>query len=305
MPFSPRSRTLPLLLLLSLGFHAPARADEKEPAADDLRAELEGVYQSWKEAVTTRDPKTWEAVTAAYTRMNIRNTIVSQKLAFPDALFDSPVRPPSLEGLKFLDARAVGPTAQAVYFGKIDFGLKPALADAGPEEIPENLLVLRFIREDKWKFDTTRLLSLEGADDVKAQIAAGDYSFLDDETLTPPGEVPPIPKACAVPERIGHLHVVSIGYETKITINRGSTHLIADTAAGELIIGGLKNGPNHIAIETRALPTVAGEEALEKNFEVRILSLDDRAQKEPSEIFKYKPAKVPPRYEAQARGFPN
>lgn len=299
---SPLPRPFLLLALIALGSPVPARAADEAPADDTLRPELEGVYQTWKEAVTARDPKTWERVTAAYTRMNIRNTIVSQKLTFPDALFDSPVRPPLLEGLKFLDARAVKRTAQAVYFGKIDFGLKPSLADAGPEEIPENLLVLRFILEDKWKFDTTRLLSLEGADDVKRQIADGDYSFLDDESFTPPGEVPPVPKPCPLPERIGHLQVVAIGYESEITINRGSTHIIADTAANELIIGGLKNGSNHIVINTRPLPTVAGEEALRKEFEVRILGLDDRGQKKPIEIFKYKPETVTPHYEAYVRG---
>ncbi len=306
MPILRYSRTFLLFSLVSLVSTSPVKADDEAPADDPLRSELEGIYAEWKQAVTDRDAAHWEKVTAAYTRMNIRNTIVSQKLAFPDALFESPVRPPALEGLKFLDARAVKRTAQAIYFGRINFGLEPAMEPGtAPTAIPENLLVLRFIREDTWKFDTTRLLSLEGADEVKKQIADGDYSFLEDETFTPPGEVPAVPRPCAVPERIGHLQVVALGYETEITINNGSKHLIADTASAELIIGGLKSGPNRIVIRTRPIPSIAGEEEIEKEFQLRILSLDDHAQKEPIEVFKYTPTTVPPLYEAHVRGLPN
>ncbi len=269
--------------------------------ASDLREPLEGLYKRWRTAILKKDATEWFKVTSNYSKRIIRNTIVSQKRKFPDALFDAPVRPPSIDGLKFLGAQAVGRTAQAVYYGKVSFSLAEESSD-----LPPNLLVLRFIKDGaEWKFDTTRMVALASVPEIRKDIEKGDYSFLEDEAFSPPGTVAPLPRECPRPERIAHLQVVSVGYETAITINGQSRHMIADTASSELIIGGLRAGLNQLQIRTRPAMKIAGQEQPPKRFEIRIFTVDDKASQKPVEVFSYKPKEVPSSYQAHVRGLPN
>ena len=160
-------------------------------AGDGLRGEFEKIYTTWRTAILEKDAQTWAKVTSTLAKRTIRNTIVSQRREFPKAFFESPVRPPSIKGLTFLGADAVGVTAQAVYHGKIDFGL----TKQGEVDLPSNMLVLLFIKEGTdWKFDRTRMVNLGGLPDVKRSIEKGDYSFLKEDRFTPPGVTPPLPK---------------------------------------------------------------------------------------------------------------
>src|SRR6476659_5601360 len=125
-------------------------------AADsEVRQELEHTYSAWRSALAARDLQGWARVTASYRQMATRNLIVSQKQLFPDALFNLPMRPPETATLRYLGTKVVGNTAHVAYFGKVDLGL------VDPAEIPDNVLILKFIKEATgWKFDTSRLLNL-------------------------------------------------------------------------------------------------------------------------------------------------
>jgi hypothetical protein len=291
---------IPLLFASAL-MTGPSAAQMKSAEKDALAQSLEATYNTWAKAVREKNAEIWQSVTASYTKMIIRNTVVSQKLKFPDAFFATPMKPPAIDNLIFLGAQAAGMTAQAVYFGRVDFQIEEQAA-----EIPENILVLRFIKEaEQWKFDTTRVMSLAGMGDLEKDIRAGNYEFLKDEAFTPPGIVPKTPKACAKPERIAHLQLMSIGYETEVIINGNSRHFVANNTTSELILGGLKNGSNAITFRTRAAPRAAGEEAPKKEFGIRIVTVDDHAMKDPVEVFQYQPEEgkpAPSSFKAYIRG---
>ena len=95
------------------------------------------------------DYEAWKTYTSNYRRAVTRNNIVSQKLEFPGALFSVPMQPASIEGMDPIQARAVGPTAQLVYFGQIDVGLELPEGTV----LPESLLILKFIRIKLSKHD--------------------------------------------------------------------------------------------------------------------------------------------------------
>lgn len=296
--------SFPILAVISViftAFASQAPADMQSAERDDLAKSLEATYLKWRTAVLEKDIETWHGVTASYTKMNIRNTIVSQRLNFPDAFFKTPLSPPAIENLTFLGANAAGQTAQAVYFGKVDFELTDE-----DVEVPETLLVLRFIKEGAdWKFDTTRMMGLAGMDDLEKQIRSGDYSFLNDEAFTPPGNVPPVPQPCKRPDKIAHLQLLSIGYDTEVTINGGSRHFVSNNKANQLIIGGLSGGSNEIKFRTRPSPRMSGDEEVPREFGIRIVTVDDQGIKDPVEVFKYEPEEgkpAPASFKAYVRG---
>jgi len=297
-------RIFPLYLLISLlsvALSGPLIAELKSADRDELATTLEKVYLKWRKAIQEKDAKAWLATTARYTKVSIRNTVVSQKLKFPDAFFDSPIKPPKIDNLTFLGAKAAGQTAQAVFYGKIDFELEDQ-----EDELPNGLLVLRFIKEGSaWKFDTTRMMGFAGMEDLETQIKAGDYSFLEDEAFSPPGMVPNVPKECRYPDKIAHLQLLSIGYDTEVVINGNSTHFVSNNKVSELIIGGLNGGANQLRFRTRPSPRLAGEEAPEREFGIRVVTVDDHAMRDPVEVFKYEPEEgkpAPASFKAFIRG---
>ena len=167
--------------------------------------------------------------------------IVSQKQPFPQALFDFPLRAPEPGTLRFMKSEANGPTAHAVYFGKVDVGIP----DAG--EIPENLLLLKFINESgRWKFDTLRLVNLAGAPDVRASLKNGGSSgMLNSPEFVPSGIVPPPRSSCQAPDHVAALQVASLGYATVPRVNGFALPVVADAAEQHIIIGGLKARGEH------------------------------------------------------------
>ncbi|MFZ4766267.1 MAG: hypothetical protein ACOYMN_15055 [Roseimicrobium sp.] len=254
----------------------------------DVRRELERTYSQWRSAIVSRSLSGWQQTTAAHRQMLTRNLIVSQKQPFPNALFDLPIQPAETTTLRFLQANVKGNTAQLAYFGKVDLGL------VEPSEVPEDVLLLKFVKEATgWKFDTFRLMNLAGAPEVRAALQhGGSSSFLNEPSLTPDGVVPPTPKACPVPERIGVLQIASIGYATKATVNGFDIATVKENAEEHIIIGGLKDGDNPLTLAIEELPIPSDAE---RALEVHALVLTGDQKKPTIRVFSWKPeGKTPP-----------
>jgi hypothetical protein len=193
------SRMFRMICAIFLTVTALASAD------DALRPALETTYNAWRDSIMRRDAATWQRVTAGHRRMEIRNRIVSEKRAFPAAVFDLPAPPPTLNGLKFLEATQNGPTAKASYFGKIDFGVGGTPSD--------NLLVLSFVRGDAgWLYDRADFVNLSALPDVRKELAAGNLKYLKETPeARPSGVVPPTPIAARPAKHIAKVYVFCPG----------------------------------------------------------------------------------------------
>jgi hypothetical protein len=253
----------------------------------ELRRTLERAYGGWKQALIAQDLTRWQQHTAAHRQMATRNLIVSQKQEFPHALFAIPVRPPEIATLRFLGLAEKGNTANLAYFGKVDLGL------VDPAEVPESLLVLKFVRESTgWKFDTTMVFNLAGAPpSIQATLKnGGQANFLSEPAFAPTGDVPPVPKACPAPDRIGVLQIASFGYATRATVNGFEVAVVQDNAEEHLVIGGLKNGDNPMVVETRQVPIPEGAE---RSLEINAMILTGDQKRPTIEVFSWKPDKHP------------
>ena len=241
-----------LLLALCLLFPLVLRANDAE-----LNRELERVYSRWCAAMSSHDAEGWHATTASYRQVLTRNLIVSQKQPFPDALFAIPLRPPDTGLLRRVKTHTKGPTANMLFFGRVDLGL-------GEEnEIPENLLLLRFVREGSaWKFDTTRLINLSGLPKVRAELkSTGDSPYLDDEELLPSGVVPPTGQLCRIPEHVAMLSVISVGYSTTASLNGFAFAPVHNNMDRQLVIGGLNTGANALNLDIHKIELPKDKEA--------------------------------------------
>ncbi len=252
--------------------------------ADDyaVRSELERSYSAWRSALAARDLVGWQRATASHRQMATRNLIVSQKQPFPDALFNLPMRPAEVTMLRFIQLKVVGNTARIAYFGKVDLGL------IDPSEIPEGILILKFIKEATgWKFDTSQLLNLGGSPEVLTALKNGGRNpVLDEPSLSPDGVVPSTAKACPVPDRIGVLQVASIGYATRATVNGFEVATVQDNAEEHIVIGGLRDGENPLLLEVKELPIPAGEE---RHLEVNALVLTGDEKRPTIRVFGWNP----------------
>ena len=292
-----------VIALLSCLFSTLVSAEEAAPnkANDELGEELESIYLRWRKAIETKDIKEWVASSTRYSRVNIRNAIVSRKMKFPDAFFENPMRPPALEKLKHIHSIAVGDTAQSVYFGRVDFQLTP-----GDFNIPNSLFVLRFLKEaDGWRFDSTQLMSMANMPDLEKKIIGGDYSFLDDDIFIPPGVAPKVPEQCPIPQVAGHFELVSIGYETSFSVNGYPQPSIANNGGSHIILGGLKSGFNKIEVSTRKIapPVMEDGTRADSLLEIRIFALRGNIDDEVSELlYEFKPKTVKPKFMVQIRG---
>jgi len=284
-------------LLLALTPTCQLRGEPAAAPAASLEDTLVATYNSWRASMIAGDYPAWRKHTAAYRRVVTRNNIISQKLKFPDALFAVPLQPASIAGLKPIQAIAVRHTAQLVFYGRIDVGLEL------PEgtELPENLLILKFIREGSvWKFNTLSLLNLNGADVIKKQLAKKDYDFLNQGNFVPPGFVPPVPAECPFPDYVAQIQITSFGYDTVVTINGVSTHQVSDTATSELVIGGLKKTPNSITITSKPIDAPESDDPEEneipKKLEVTVYALPNKEGGRAHKAWDYQPARVLPSY---------
>jgi len=266
-----------LFILIPAALLTPQTSPSQQTG--ELRAQLERVYHDWRGAVINRDVRAWQRSTSRYRQVHTHNMIVSQRGRYPEAVFDVPLRPPEITTLRLLEAEAVGDTAHLVYFGKVDLGIEA-------ESIPENLLLLRYIREPEgWKFDTSRLINLEGVPDVRASLRqGGDPDFLEKPEFTPPGKAPPVPPVCKVPDYVAAFHVQAFGYEVAVKINGFDYPPVKDIAVNQLIIGGLDRDKNDLSMNIAATELPEGEERL---LEINVLVVT-QDPKNPVNVYRYR-----------------
>lgn len=260
----------------------PLRSAEES----NVRRELDHAYTSWREAIISRDISAWQQTTASYRQLLTRNLIVSQKQPFPEAMFALPIKPPETTTLRFLKSEVKGDTAHLIYFGKVDVGLVDAA------EIPECILILKFVKESAgWKFDTTRMVNLANAPEVKSTLQTGGSApFLSEPVFNPSGIVPATAKPCPQPDRIGVLRVVSFGYEARASVNGFEVASVQNNAEEHIIIGGLNNGENPLTLNVKSLPIPEGEERV---LEIDALVLTGSEKKPTYHVFSWKPEKHP------------
>lgn len=286
---NPRLFAPALLAILLLPFSAQAQTAAPASTAqpdNSLRVTLESAYDAWRKAMDAGDLALWEEATAFSRQIETRNRIVSQKLAFPRALFEDPVASPSLGGLIPLGVLSTGDTATSTYFGKADFGDEPGVA------VSDNLLVLHFLREDgKWKFDNLRVVKIGDDGEILLQIRNGDFSFLRGEEFQPAPFLPPVPQPVETPPYVAEAWIDATGHEVKITVNGHPTGTFKNVKVTELVMGGVRRGVNTVRVESRLLPGAGGGAP---KVEVAIYAAEDpagRAQR----VYHFKPgASVPP-----------
>lgn len=261
---------LPLLLCLCA---LTARAQEP-----DLRLKLERAYAQWRVAVEARDAKAWAAAITMHRQVITRNTVISQGLAFPKAVFDTMLAPADTKNLRLLEAQNVGDTAHLLYFGQANMG-------GDPDQIPHNLLMLKFFRQNgQWKFDSNKLIQLAGQPELRAKLLGNEKpDFLDLPEFTPPGTPPATPPLCPVPDYLTGCTVQSVGYEVEIKVN-GYEHFAANSVLKFFILGGLRNGSNDVSIS--AIPLDVPKEVT-RSLEIDFFTKPRSAGEQGQRVFHY------------------
>ena len=246
-------------------------------AQEDLRPPLETTYNAWRESMIRRDASAWQRVTAEHRRVEVRNRIVSEKRAFPAGIFELPAPPPSLQGLKFLEAKQNGATAKASYFGKIDFGVGGDPTD--------NLLVLSFVKGGGgWLYDRADFVNLAALPVVRKELAAGNLKYLQETPeAQPSGEVPPIPISAQPAKYVAKVYVFCPGREVKVQINKISRHRFANAKEAEIVIGGAVDGPNEVQYSVKKLEGGTGKEVMT----LRVYLLSELDGTKPIKAFEY------------------
>lgn len=247
-----------------------------------LRHNLEKIFSEWRTAISTHNLAGWQQSTASSRQMLTRNLIVSQKQPFPQALFEFPLHAPEVTTLRFIKAEAKGATANMIYFGKADLGIPD------PGEIPELLVILKFINESNtWKFDTVKLVNLDSAPEILATLKNGNpNAALNMPEFSPSGIVPPTAKACPVPDYKAGLQITSLGYVTSATVNGFALPVVRDGAEQHVIIGGLKEGENTLTLEVKTTPVAEGSA---RHFEVNAIVITGDGKKPSIRVFNWSP----------------
>ena len=244
---------------------------------DQVRPALESTYHAWRDAMIRRDAGAWQMVTAEHRRIEVQNRILSEKRAFPAAVFDLPAPPPAITGLQFLAATRNGATAKASYFGKIDFGV-----GGSPTA---NLLVLSFIHgRNAWLYDRADYVNLSALPEVRKELAAGDLKYLKETPeAQPSGVVPPTPMEVRAAKYIAKVYVFCPGREVRVQINKISHHRFANAKEAEIVIGGALDGRNEVQFTTRKLDGATGKEVMT----IRVYLMSEVAGVQPLKAFEY------------------
>jgi hypothetical protein len=263
-----------LICLISLSLTIITHAEQ------DLRTSLESSYNAWRDAIVKKDAAAWTRATAEHRRIEVKNRILSEKLPFPAAVFNLPTPPPSIAGLKFLEAQQSGLTAKSAYFGKIDFGVGGAPT--------ENLIVLSFVRGGRgWLYDRADFVNLAALPAVRKELAAGDIKYLKETPeARPSGVVPPTPIEVAPAKIIAKVYVFCPGREVQVQVNKVSRHRFANAKEAEIVIGGAVDGFNEVQFSTKKLEGATGKEAMT----IRVYLMSEVAGVQPIKIFEYQVA---------------
>ena len=249
-------------------------------AQEDLRKGVEAGYNGWRDAVIRKDAAAWQRFTPEFRRVEVKNRIISEKRAFPAAVFDLPAPPPSIKNLKFLEAKQNGATAKASYFGKIDFGVDGTPAD--------NLLVLSFVRgAGVWLYNRADFVNLAALPEVRKELAAGDLKYLKETPeAQPDGVVPHTPIEARPAKYIAKVYVFCPGREVQVQVNKISRHRSANAKESEVVIGGALDGPNEAQAAIKKLEGGTGKEAMT----IRVYLMSQVQGVQPIKIFEYQVA---------------
>lgn len=246
-----QKRILAVIFLFAL-FSLPGQAQQNNAS----RAEIEKSYTLWRQAMVNKSARQWQQYTASHRQIEIRNRFFSEHVPFPQAVFALPVAPPDITKLKALSIRVNGPTAKAIYFGKVDFGVggKPT----------DNLLVISFFKEGGvWKYDLSEFVNLDALPAIRAAIIKGDNSYIDQADFMPDGLIPrPAVSLKGPVPYIAKVYVFSPGREVEVQVNRLSRHLFQNIVASEVVIGGARGGDNQVEFKIKNIPGGTGKEAL-------------------------------------------
>lgn len=228
-------------------------AAQEAPAAQ--AAVFKATYEGWRKAIVDRNARSWQALTASHRQMEVRNRLLSEKRAFPAAVFQLPAPPPTLEGLKLVHLSQKGPTAKTSWYGRVDFGIGG--------EPTENLLVLSFVQEaGRWKYDKADFVNLGALPEVRKELSSGNFRYVQDTPeCQASGVVPPVPAAVPPAKYIAKVYVFSPGREVNVQINQISRHRFANAKEAEIILGGARDGQNLVTYTVKPLEGGTGKEA--------------------------------------------
>ncbi|MDA7537061.1 hypothetical protein N9873_03460 [Akkermansiaceae bacterium] len=214
----------------------------------NLVQQLRQVYSGWRTAVVRKDAVSWQRFTSSNRLTSIKNRLLSERRRFPQAFFNLPASPPDLNTLKALRVRVKGPTVKAIYFGKVDFGIggKPT----------ENILTVSYVQERTgWKYEGSEFINLNALPDVRKQIQAGDYKYVDQPAFQPDGIIakPGITLTGAA-QYIAKAYVYCPGREVNLVVNKISPHTFQNTKQAEIILGGARDGNNEVRFTVKDIP---------------------------------------------------
>ena len=271
-------RLLPALLSLLLAGMV-GNAHGQVSSAD--RVAMDRAYSAWRTAMITKDGAAWEKATAPSRKVATKNLAISQRHAFPKSLFEVPVMPPSVLQLRFLDEQVAGDWGQLFYFGKVDMGVGDEI------EIPENLLILRFIRDGgTWLFDSLKFVNLEGSDEQRAQLSAGDLAPLREGGFSLPEAPPTVGKIVSYPDFVGHLQITANGYRATASVNGNHCGIVENANVTNLVIGGFDQGANKLVVEVDRLPL---EDETKRFFTMQAFVLTGERDRPRARIFLHQP----------------
>lgn len=222
---------------------AAARPSLRVPDREQARNEAETVYSTWRQSMINHNYAAWTESTSESRQVKVRNLAISEKREFPRTLFDQKEAMPPLSKLKYIGALGGphGDTLAATYYGSVDMGRGIRSADGA--------LVLLFVYErGKWKYDQSRFFDLSHLPQVKARLARGDASVLQEQDGFHPYATPPAtPPLCRAPQLIGKVFVDAPDRKITMTVNGTSQHVFENCRMAEVISGGLKRGRNTIS----------------------------------------------------------
>lgn len=229
----------------------------------------------------SRDTSAWDKATATSRKVTTRNLMISQKHPFPKSLFTIPIRPPSVLQLRLLDEQVLAARGQLVYFGKVDMGV------GNERAIPDNLLILRFIKEgEEWLFDSMRFANLEGSEDERARLAAGDVSVLTGGDFELSEEDPVVPKLVPIPDYIGHVQITVNGFRAQVRVNDRDCGSVENANVTNLVIGGFYKGSNELLVDVERLPL---EDETKRFFTINAYVMTGKRDRPRARIFHYQP----------------
>jgi hypothetical protein len=269
-------RTLFTILGVTLlsGMLTPVSAQQGDAA---LAKQLDTVYQQWRASMIQKNLGAWSAVTATHRQTAIKNRIYSERRPLAATLFSLPAAPPDTRKLRMLDVKVKGATANAIYYGPVDF-------QVGGDP-PNNLLVLSFVMEGaRWKYDTADFVNLAALPQVRQQIEAGQLNHLKGAEFTPKGAVEkPMVELRGAVKYIAKTYVFCPGREVRLQVNKISRHLYQNTKESEVVIGGARDGRNEVQFAVKPLPGGQGNEPLA----IRVYLLSQVQGVKPIKIFEY------------------